>query len=86
MAARDPCVIQLTPPGSPAIRANVLEAALLSLPALSQLRLWEVRLQPLSGLDKAVCSLLTAAWGSGRRLEVLEARRCPLLSQRMVSV
>lgn len=51
---------------------------------LSELRLWEVRLQPLAGVDRAVAALLAAAWGGRRPLRALEARRCPLLGRKTV--
>jgi hypothetical protein len=52
--------------------------------SLEELHLLEVKLQPLTGLDKAVQALLAAAAGGGRRLRVLEARRCPLLGNKTV--
>ncbi|KIZ06929.1 hypothetical protein MNEG_1021 [Monoraphidium neglectum] len=74
--------------GSPSIRAGALEAALLAMPSLEELRLHDVRrvLQPLSGLDKALQTLLAAAWGGGRRLRALEARRCPLISNKTLKL
>ncbi|GBF97224.1 hypothetical protein Rsub_10085 [Raphidocelis subcapitata] len=68
--------------GSPSIRAGLLEAALLEASGLEELHLREVRLQPLSGLEKALQALLASAWGGARPLRVLEARRCPLLGNK----
>jgi len=75
---------RLTVSGGPSMHARVLEAAMLDMPALEELRLREVRIQPLSGLDKALQALLAAAAGGRRPLQVLEARRCPMLGNKTV--
>ena len=84
LAAHCPELRRLTVSGAPAIHADALRRAVLSLPALRELRLWGVRVQPLAGLEGVAAALLAAAWGGARPLEVFEARGCPLIGNKTV--